>query len=65
MPWTAAQFREKHNKKLSPEAAAHAAKMANAILNRGGSESIAIATASKHGDAMMREHEKRKADTPR
>ena len=62
MPWSAASFRQKHNQKLTSEAAEHAAKMANAILARGGSEKIAIATANKHGDAMMREHAKRKAE---
>lgn len=62
MPWTADQFRERHNQKLTPEAAEHAAKMANAILRRGGSEQLAIATANKHGDSMMREHAKRKGD---
>jgi uncharacterized protein YdaT len=60
LPWDAESFRTKHNQKLSPEAAGKAAKMANAILRRGGSEQVAIATANKHGDALMREEKRKK-----
>jgi uncharacterized protein YdaT len=60
MPWDAESFRSRHNQKLSPEAAGHAAKMANAMLKRGVSERIAIATANKHGDAMMRDKKRKK-----
>ncbi len=48
MPWTAASFKSKHNHGLSPKQAAKAAKQANAILRSGGSEKVAIATASKN-----------------
>lgn len=47
MPWTGPQFRQRHNHSLSPEQAAHAARIANAILKRSGNEGIAIATANK------------------
>lgn len=47
MPWTGQTFR-KHNKGLTPTQSAKAARQANAILKSGGSERIAIATASKH-----------------
>lgn len=55
MPWTADSFREKHNKKLSKSDAAKAAKIANAMLERGVPEDEAIATANKHVRPM---HEK-------
>jgi hypothetical protein len=47
MPWDAHSF-AKHNSHLSPPQAAHAARIANAILKRGEPEGIAIATANKH-----------------
>lgn len=47
MPWTGPQFGLK-NSHLSPPQAAHAARIANAILARGAPESVAIATANKH-----------------
>ena len=46
MPWTAQNFRSRHNKSLSDLQAAHAARMANAILQRTGDEGLAIATAN-------------------
>lgn len=59
MPWTADQFRSRHNKGLSDAQAAKAASMANAMLKGGTPEGIAIATANKHvahmaggGDAL-------------
>lgn len=48
MPWTASQFRKKHNKKLSLAQAGKAAKQATAMIRNGVSEGIAIATANKH-----------------
>lgn len=48
MPWTAKEFRERHAKGLSPAQAAHAAKMANAMLKHGTDEGTAIATAIKN-----------------
>ena len=53
MPWTAETFK-KHNKKLSPAAAARAAKQANAILASGADEGTAIATANKHAEKWQR-----------
>ena len=47
MPWTAKEFKARHNHKLSPAQAQHAANMANAILRSGASDRIAIATANK------------------
>lgn len=47
MPWTGQTFRERHNHGLTSEQAAHAARIANAILQRSGNERIAIATANK------------------
>ncbi len=58
--WSPESFRQKHNQKLSPEAADKAARMANAILKRGGSEKIAISTANKHGDQIQRELNRKK-----
>lgn len=46
MPWSGASFKTRHNKKLSSEQAAHAARIANAMLKRGVSEGEAIATAN-------------------
>ena len=54
MPWTAAQFKQRHNHKLKGAAAKNAAAQATAILRSGASERIAIATANKTGDRMMR-----------
>lgn len=48
MPWTGPEFAERHNHALHGADASHAARMANAILNRGASERIAIATANKY-----------------
>ena len=47
MPWTADEFRTRHNKKLSLAEAGHAASIAEAMIKRGVSEGIAIATANK------------------
>lgn len=46
MPWTGKSFK-KHNKKLSPGEATHAARVANAVLKKTGDEGKAIATANK------------------
>lgn len=48
MPWTPAQFKAKHNKKLSLPAAKHAAAQASAMIAHGVSEGVAIATANKY-----------------
>ena len=56
MPWTAQSFAEKHNKKLTGHAAEKAAEMANAMVKAGTDEGIAIATANKHGNKLMRSH---------
>lgn len=46
MPWTGPSF-AKHNHSLSPVQSAHAAKIANHVLQSTGSDRIAIATANK------------------
>ena len=47
MPWTGPQFASRFNHGLTPDEAAHAARIADAILKGGAAERIAIATASK------------------
>lgn len=55
MPWkTGKAFASKHNKKLKGAAASKAAGMATAMVREGVPEGIAIATANKHGNKMMR-----------
>jgi uncharacterized protein YdaT len=46
MPWTAEEFRKKHNKNLSDRQAEYAAKIANAILEKTGDEKKAISIAN-------------------
>ena len=67
MPWDAKSFKEKHNHKLKGAAASKAAEMATAMVKAGTPEGIAIATANKHGNKMMRrktlyDHPKSKRD---
>lgn len=47
MPWTGAEFKRRHAKHLTPAQAAHAARVANAMLKGGADEGVAIATAIK------------------
>lgn len=47
MPWSAASFKAKHNKKLTGEQSSKAASMANAMLKSGVPEGEAIAIANK------------------
>lgn len=47
MPWTAADFKSKHWKDASDAQASKAARIANAILDGGGDEGVAIATGIK------------------
>ncbi len=54
MPWTSKQFASRHNKKLHGAAASKAAAQATAMVKEGVPEGIAIATASKTGDRLMR-----------
>ena len=54
MPWDAASFASKHNRKLKGAAASKAAEQATAMVKAGVPEGIAIATANKTGDRMMR-----------
>lgn len=65
MPWTAGSFASKHNKKLKGAAAAKAAEQASAMVREGVPEGVAIATANKTGNRMMKRHhtaaERRKA----
>lgn len=48
MPWTPEEFKERHNKKLTPAQAKKAAAQANAMLKAGVPEGEAIATANKN-----------------
>lgn len=48
MPWTPAEYRLKHNKKLTLTQAKHAAAQAEAMIAHGVPEGVAIATANKH-----------------
>lgn len=52
MPWTAEEFK-KHAPKLTGAALEKAASMATAMVKDGTKEGAAIATAIKHGNAMM------------
>ena len=52
MPWTPAEFRRKHNRKLSLKQAAKAASIAEAMMRGGADEGMAIATANKRAKAM-------------
>jgi hypothetical protein len=47
MPWTAAQFKEKHFKDATDAQAEKASQIANAMLKDGADEGVAIATAIK------------------
>ena len=47
MPWTGAQFKAKHNHRLSLEEALKAAEVANAMMRKGVPEGEAIRTANK------------------
>lgn len=59
MPWTAKQFKAKHNHKLSGPAASKAASMATAMVGAGVPEGIAIATANKRAPAAARKARKK------
>ncbi len=48
MPWTAQEFKKKHNHSLSDSAASHAAQQASAMIKNGVPEGEAIATANKY-----------------
>ena len=48
MPWTAKEFKDKHNHKLTTAQAGKAAKQAMAIIKSGAPEGVAIATANKY-----------------
>jgi len=50
MPWTARQYKERHDKKLSTAEAGKAAKQATAMINARVPEGEAIATANKHAN---------------
>ena len=54
MPWkSGAEFAKKHNRKLKGNAATTAKNQAEAMMKRGVSERIAMATANKTGNRMM------------
>lgn len=50
MPWTAENYRSRHNKKLTTHEAGKAAAQATAMIDRGVPEGEAIATANKAAD---------------
>jgi uncharacterized protein YdaT len=52
MPWTAKQFKAKHNKPLTLPQAGKAAKQATAMIHAGVPEGVAIATANKHAKGL-------------
>lgn len=54
MPWNAATFSQRHNKALHGEKAAHAARIANAVLRSGQPDGLAIAVANKWAKAHRR-----------
>ena len=58
MPWTGAQFRTRHNKKLSPENADKAAAQATAMVKAGVPEGEAIATANKAAGKRARKNKR-------
>lgn len=53
MPWSGKQFSEKHNHKLTGNAAASAGKQATTLVNKGMDEGEAIAIANKNGDKLQ------------
>lgn len=59
MPWSAQSFKSKHNKKLSPKHAQHAASVANAVLRRTGDEGQAIRVGNFVGNHHHRGGKKR------
>ena len=61
MPWTAKQFRDRHNKKLSLGAARHAATQATAMIAHGVPEGESIATANKYAGKGYGAKPKKKA----
>jgi len=46
MPWTAEEFKRKHNKNLTDKQAKKAAQIANRVLQDTGDEALAIKTAN-------------------
>lgn len=53
-PWTANQFKKRHNKKLTGGQAVKASDIANAILRKTGDEGLAIATANARAKGKKR-----------
>jgi len=64
MPWTAASFKARHNKKLTKAQAKKAARIANAMIASGADEGMAIATANKQA-TKKKKRETRKQETRR
>ena len=54
-PWTAEEFRRKHNKRLTDAQAKHAATVADAVLKRTGDEAQAV----RIGNSVAHAHIKR------
>ena len=59
MPWTPAEFKRKHNHKLSDLQAVKASKIANAMLARGVPEGEAIAVANSRAGRLSSLQKKR------
>jgi uncharacterized protein YdaT len=55
MPWSANNYRERHNKKLSLPEAKKAAAQASAMIKQGVPEGEAIATANKRANKTRAE----------
>ena len=62
MPWTGKQFKKK-NKGLSDPESEDAAAQASAIVEKGGDEGMAIATANKRMKSLRQAHGARKGKT--
>lgn len=56
MPWTPQEFKSRHNHGLNKNQAKKASSIANAMLEKGVDEGVAIATANKR--AKKPTHEK-------
>ena len=58
MPWTAKEFKSRHDKKASPAEAKSEARQASAMVREGVDEGVAIATSIKHARRSADKHHK-------
>jgi hypothetical protein len=58
-PWTPKQFKDKHNKKLTPAQAKVAAEVANQVLAKTGNEGRAIREANAVAGRMKNKGKKK------